>query len=86
LYSNYCIAFKLFQVPYCKLKLYFQGVSNKPNIVSVIKRRNHLGYDVYFISSVTLELYTVHVLELKPIVVTIQWALVRTYWIDEPLD
>jgi len=25
-------------------------------------------------------------LELKPIVVAIQWALVRTYWIDEPLD
>jgi len=25
-------------------------------------------------------------LELKPIVVAIQWALVRTYWIDEPLE
>jgi len=27
-----------------------------------------------------------YILELKPIVVAIQWALVRTYWIDEPLD
>jgi len=26
------------------------------------------------------------ILELKPIVVAIQWALVCTYWIDEPLD
>jgi len=25
-------------------------------------------------------------LELKPIVVAIQWALVRIYWIDEPLE
>jgi len=27
-----------------------------------------------------------YILELKPIVVAIQWALVRTYWIDELLD
>jgi len=26
------------------------------------------------------------ILELKPIVVALQWALVRTYWIDEPLE
>jgi len=26
------------------------------------------------------------ILELKPIVVAIQWALVRTYWTDEPLE
>jgi len=28
----------------------------------------------------------IYILELKPIVVAIQWALVRTYWIDEPLE
>jgi len=28
----------------------------------------------------------IYLLELKPIVVAIQWALVRTYWINEPRD
>jgi len=32
-----------------------------------------------------LDIY-IYILELKPIVVAIQWALVRTYWIDEPLE
>jgi len=36
--------------------------------------------------STTLTMVNYVTLELRPIVVAIQWALVRTYWIDEQLD
>jgi len=39
-----------------------------------------------FLRNNTARLKYIYILELKPIVVAIQWALVRTYWIDEPLE
>jgi len=48
------------------------------NLVHLIRFKINLATCIFYIIYKTLEL--------KPIVVAIQWALVRTYWIDEPLE
>jgi len=60
---------------------------DRPNIYDF-----NTTYDEMFkdLSSKDAEAYVfwiyICILKLKPIVVAIQWALVRTYWIDEPLE
>jgi len=63
-------------------------MSVEQRVNNIIKLLQDSDEQHTILQSLYLNLYSnfIIILELKHIVVAIQWALVRTYWIDEPLD
>jgi len=67
------------RVEYMTSSIVYNGY-NQGNLYHAVSCPEIIPHAVYYYMPIIL------LLELKPIVVAIQWALVRTYWIDEPLE